>query len=224
MATSSKINLLDSTSPVMEQMSFFHDHTMMILTLILTMVGYVMFSLTSAKQTNKSTMENQTLETLWTLAPAVILMFIALPSLKILYLTDEMNKPSLTLKAIGHQWYWSYEYPDFNNKEFDTYMTQWENNDNFRLLDVDNRTVLPMNTLTRILVTATDVIHSWTIPAMGVKMDATPGRINQMSMISKTPGLFFGQCSEICGSNHSFMPIAVELTSTKNFTKWMKNI
>lgn len=224
MSTLTKIRLLDRSSPVIEQINFFHDHTIIILIIILTIVGYLIYSLIVTNQTDKITIENQTLETIWTIIPAIILIFIALPSLKILYMTDETNKPSITLKAIGHQWYWSYEYPDFNNKEFDAYITQWENSNNFRLLDVDNRTTLPIKTIVRILVTAADVIHAWTIPAIGVKIDAIPGRINQIRIISKTPGLFFGQCSEICGSNHRFIPIALEITSTKNFINWIKTV
>nr|CAJ57650.1 cytochrome oxidase subunit II [Drosophila tristis] len=144
---------------------------------------------------------------------------------RLLYLLDEINEPSITLKSIGHQWYWSYEYSDFNSIEFDSYMipTNELSTDGFRLLDVDNRIVLPMNSQIRILVTAADVIHSWTVPALGVKVDGTPGRLNQTNFFINRPGLFYGQCSEICGANHSFMPIVIESVPVNYFIKWISN-
>nr|QHD48035.1 cytochrome c oxidase subunit II [Leptalpheus forceps] len=218
----SALGLQDSASPLMEQLIFFHDHAMLVLILITTLVGYIMSSLFFNKFTNRFLLEHQTIETVWTILPALILIFIALPSLRILYLLDEVNNPSITLKAIGHQWYWSYEYSDFTQIEFDSYMTPTAEleSSGFRLLEVDNRTILPMNTQVRILVSAADVIHSWTIPALGVKVDAIPGRLNQLSFNMNRPGLFYGQCSEICGANHSFMPIVVESTSIKSFLNW----
>nr|YP_010710225.1 cytochrome c oxidase subunit II [Dyscolus oopteroides]WCS91675.1 cytochrome c oxidase subunit 2 [Dyscolus oopteroides] len=223
MATWSNLSLQDSASPLMEQLTFFHDHTMMILTMITMLVGYLMVTLFFNKYINRYLLEGQTIEVIWTVLPAITLVFIALPSLRLLYLLDEVSNPSITLKSIGHQWYWSYEYSDFKKLEFDSYMipTNELEINGFRLLDVDNRIVLPFNTQIRILVTATDVIHSWTIPALGVKIDATPGRLNQSNFFMNRSGLFYGQCSEICGANHSFMPIVIESIPTNTFVKWI---
>nr|QKY63795.1 cytochrome c oxidase subunit 2 [Triatoma dimidiata]QKY63808.1 cytochrome c oxidase subunit 2 [Triatoma dimidiata]QSH90957.1 cytochrome c oxidase subunit II [Triatoma dimidiata]QSH90983.1 cytochrome c oxidase subunit II [Triatoma dimidiata]QSH91022.1 cytochrome c oxidase subunit II [Triatoma dimidiata] len=225
MATWSNLGIQDANSPLMEQLIFFHDHTLMILTMITVLVGYMMGTVLYNKLINRYLLEGQTIELIWTILPAFTLIFIALPSLHILYLMDEMNNPAVTIKSIGHQWYWSYEYSDFHNVEFDSYMkptNELEMSD-FRLLDVDNRAVLPMNTQIRLLVTAADVLHSWTIPSLGVKIDGTPGRLNQGSILINRPGLLFGQCSEICGANHSFMPIVVESVSMNQFINWLKN-
>nr|AFY16834.1 cytochrome c oxidase subunit II [Lethocerus deyrollei]AOY34900.1 cytochrome c oxidase subunit II [Lethocerus deyrollei]BCH52380.1 cytochrome c oxidase subunit II [Kirkaldyia deyrolli] len=225
MATWSNLTLQDANSPIMEQMVFFHDHAMMILAVITTMVGYLMVTMLKNSLINRYLLEGQTIELIWTILPAVTLVFIALPSLRLLYLMDEMSNPMMTVKAIGHQWYWSYEYTDFTNVEFDSYMkptTELEKME-FRLLDVDNRMVMPMNTQIRLLVTAADVLHSWAMPSLGIKIDATPGRLNQGSIVLLRPGLMFGQCSEICGANHSFMPIVVESSPMINFINWLKS-
>nr|QUV75316.1 cytochrome c oxidase subunit II [Nebria ingens riversi] len=223
MATWSNLNLQDSASPLMEQLMFFHDHTLMILMMITILVSYLMLTLFYNKNINRFMLEGQMIEVIWTILPAITLIFIALPSLRLLYLLDEISNPSLTLKCIGHQWYWSYEYSDFNKLEFDSYMIPMNEMqmNNFRLLDVDNRIILPFNSQIRILVTATDVLHSWTIPSLGVKIDATPGRLNQTSFFMNRSGLFFGQCSEICGANHSFMPIVIESVPTNMFINWI---
>nr|YP_009525741.1 cytochrome c oxidase subunit II [Orithyia sinica]AXS67515.1 cytochrome c oxidase subunit 2 [Orithyia sinica] len=225
MATWAFLTLQDGASPLMEQLIFFHDHIMLILILITVYVGYVLSTIFFNPYINRYMLENQTIELIWTTIPAVILIFIALPSLRLLYLLDEVNNPTMTVKTIGHQWYWSYEYSDFLQVEFDSYMipTNELEDSSFRLLDVDNRTVLPMNTQTRIIITAADVIHSWTVPALGVKVDAVPGRLNQASFLITRPGLFFGQCSEICGANHSFMPIVIESVSTQHFLDWVSS-
>nr|YP_009742408.1 cytochrome c oxidase subunit II [Caloptilia theivora]QID90516.1 cytochrome c oxidase subunit II [Caloptilia theivora] len=225
MATWSNLNFQNSNSPLMEQIIFFHDHTLVILILITILVGYLMISLFFNKYINRFLLDNQMIELIWTIMPAITLIFIALPSLRLLYLLDEMNNPMITLKSIGHQWYWTYEYSDFKNIYFDSYMIPSNdlNMNNFRLLEVDNRIVLPMNNQIRIMVTATDVIHSWTVPSLGVKIDANPGRLNQTNFYMNRPGLFFGQCSEICGANHSFMPIVIESISIKNFIEWINN-
>nr|AAW71732.1 cytochrome oxidase subunit 2 [Heliconius hierax]AJO66712.1 cytochrome oxidase subunit 2 [Heliconius hierax] len=224
MATWSNLNYQNSASPLMEQIIFFHDHTLIILIMITILVAYLMMNLFFNNYINRFLLEGQMIELIWTILPAITLIFIALPSLRLLYLLDELNNPLITLKSIGHQWYWSYEYSDFNNIEFDSYMIQSnENLTNFRLLDVDNRIILPMNSQIRILVTATDVIHSWTIPSLGVKIDANPGRLNQTSFFINRPGIYYGQCSEICGANHSFMPIVIESISMKNFINWINN-
>nr|AAL07842.1 cytochrome oxidase subunit II [Heliconius numata numata]AAW71700.1 cytochrome oxidase subunit 2 [Heliconius numata bicoloratus]AJO66750.1 cytochrome oxidase subunit 2 [Heliconius numata] len=224
MATWSNLNYQNSASPLMEQIIFFHDHTLIILIMITILVAYLMMNLFFNNYINRFLLEGQMIELIWTILPAITLIFIALPSLRLLYLLDELNNPLITLKSIGHQWYWSYEYSDFNNVEFDSYMIQSNSNlDNFRLLDVDNRIILPMNNQIRILVTATDVIHSWTIPSLGVKIDANPGRLNQTSFFINRPGIYYGQCSEICGANHSFMPIVIESIPLKNFINWINN-
>nr|AIW06306.1 cytochrome c oxidase subunit II [Delias pasithoe parthenope] len=224
MATWSDLNLQNSTSPLMEQMIFFHDHTLIILLMITILVMYLMMNLFLNKFINRFLLEGQMIELIWTILPTITLIFIALPSLRLLYLLDELNNPLITLKSIGHQWYWSYEYSDFNNIEFDSYMiNEFNNLNNFRLLDVDNRIILPMNNQIRILITSTDVIHSWTIPSLGVKVDANPGRLNQTNFFINRPGVFFGQCSEICGANHSFMPIVIESIPMKNFLNWINN-
>nr|ABW97717.1 cytochrome oxidase subunit II [Nasutitermes sp. FK-2007] len=226
MATWLNLTLQDSASPVMEQLIFFHDHALMIMLMIITAVFYTMISIIQNKQTSRFILEGQMIETLWTIAPAIILVFIAIPSLRLLYLMDEIHNPVMTLKTVGHQWYWSYEYSDFTKLEFDSYMVQQDDQpiDAFRLLDTDNRVVLPMNSPIRIIVTAADVLHSWTVPSLGVKTDATPGRLNQMSFSINRPGLLYGQCSEICGANHSFMPIVIESVSTNQFINWVSKM
>nr|QZK21625.1 cytochrome c oxidase subunit II [Amitermes sp. ANIC 0930] len=226
MTTWLNLTLQDSASPVMEQLIFFHDHALMIMLMIITTVFYTMISIIQNKQTTRFILEGQMLETIWTIAPAIILVFIAIPSLRLLYLMDEIHNPVMTLKAVGHQWYWSYEYSDFTKLEFDSYMVQQEDQqiNTFRLLDTDNRIVLPMNSPIRLIVTAADVLHSWTVPSLGVKTDATPGRLNQVSFSINRPGLLYGQCSEICGANHSFMPIVVESVSTNQFINWVSKM
>nr|AFQ62388.1 cytochrome c oxidase subunit II [Kateretes pedicularius] len=226
MATWKLMLLQDSASPLMEQLSFFHDHTLLVLTIITILVGQLMLSLFFNKFTHRYLLEGQTIEIIWTILPAITLVFIALPSLRLVYILDEVNNPLITIKTIGHQWYWSYEYSDFKNVEFDSYMIPSNEMKpySFRLLDVDNRVVIPFESQIRMLVTSADVIHSWTIPSLGVKIDATPGRLNQISFSSNRAGMFFGQCSEICGANHSFMPIVVESISPKYFISWISKM
>lgn len=176
--------------------------------------------------TNIKLFEGQIIELIWTIIPALILVFIALPSLRALYLLDEVKTPAITIKTVGHQWYWSYEYSDFPNIEFDSYIipsNELKANE-LRLLEVDNRTVIPYNTQIRLLVSAADVIHSWTIPSIGIKVDALPGRLNQLSIFSLRPGILYGQCSEICGANHSFIPIVLEVVKPADFIQWVKTI
>nr|QNG56212.1 cytochrome c oxidase subunit II [Pediacus sp. MJ-2020] len=223
MATWKMILLQDSASPLMEQLNFFHDHTLLILMMITILVSQLMMNLFFNKFIHRFLLEGQTIEIIWTILPAITLIFIALPSLRLIYILDEINNPIITIKTIGHQWYWSYEYSDFKNIEFDSYMipNMDMNSFNFRLLDVDNRIIIPFESQIRMLITSTDVIHSWTIPSLGVKMDATPGRLNQISFSSNRTGLFYGQCSEICGTNHSFMPIVLESINPTYFIKWI---
>nr|YP_010535638.1 cytochrome c oxidase subunit II [Alectorobius peruvianus]UYB78524.1 cytochrome c oxidase subunit II [Alectorobius peruvianus] len=224
MMTWSNISFPNSNSPIMEQLIFFHDHSMTIIILITIITLYMIINIFMNSYKNRLLMEGQEIEILWTIIPAIILIYIALPSLRLLYLMEESFTPSMTLKVIGHQWYWSYEYSDFNI-EFDSFMIPKEtmNMHSFRLLDVDNRPAIPYNSSLRILISSSDVIHSWTIPTLGVKVDAVPGRLNQISSTALRPGVYFGQCSEICGANHSFMPISLEVTSPKNFLNWINS-
>lgn len=218
--------LQDRASPLIEQLTFFHNHTLLILLIITVLVGYLIGTLFFNPYNYRFLLEGQLIEIIWTILPAFTLVFIALPSLQLLYLLDEVNNPLVSVKTIGHQWYWSYEYRDFRNFEFDSYIIPINEGEakTFRLLDVDNRTVLPYNSQIRIIITAADVIHSWTIPALSVKIDATPGRLNQIRFLINRAGLFFGQCSEICGANHRFMPISVERISPSYFVKWATKI
>ena len=225
MATWGYLGLQDSASPLIEQLIFFHDHAIVVIILIVRFVAYIIRTLFFNKYINRFLLENQNIEIVWTILPAVILIFIALPSLRLLYLLDEVNNPRITVKTIGHQWYWRYEYSDFLQVEFDSYIipTNEIETSGFRLLDVDNRTVLPINTQIRVLIRAADVIHSWTVPALGVKADAIPGRLNQVRFLIRRPGLFYGQCSEICGANHRFIPIVVESVSVDSFLNWISS-
>lgn len=219
-----ELGLQDGSSPLIEQLIFFHDHIMIILVLIIRVVGYIILSLTLGAYTNRSLLENQLIEMIWTVLPAFILLFIAFPSLQLLYLLDEANTPRLTLKVVGHQWYWRYEYSDFKEMEFDSYIISTSElpQEGFRVLEVDNRTIIPIDLQIRVLVTATDVIHSWTIPRLGVKVDAVPGRLNQLRFTRLRPGLIYGQCSEICGANHRFIPIVIERVPVETFTNWLE--
>nr|UFK32138.1 cytochrome c oxidase subunit II [Ophrygonius sp.] len=224
MATWKMTLLQDAASPLMEQMMFFHNHSLLILLMITILVTYIMVSLFFNKLNYRFLLENQSIELIWTILPAITLMFIALPSLQLLYLLDELNNPLLSLKTLGHQWYWSYEYTDFKNIEFNSYMEDYNKLNSFRLIDTDTRVVLPYLSQIRMMLTADDVIHAWTIPALSIKMDAMPGRLNQLSFFINRSSLFFGQCSEICGMNHSFMPITVESISPIKFIEWIKSI
>nr|DAZ91318.1 TPA_asm: COX2 [Echiuropus macronychus] len=223
MPTWHMLSLQDSASPSMEQLTMFHDFTMAILTLITIMVALNMVFITFYTLTDRFLMQHQAVEIIWTACPVVILILIALPSLQTLYILDDPFSPSVTVKAIGHQWYWSYEYSDFSNIEFDSYMTPTSDLASYqsRLLEADNSVALPINSQIRLITTGVDVIHSWAMPALGLKADAVPGRLNQMMFSIKRPGIFYGQCSEICGSNHSFMPIKVEALPMKNFLTWI---
>nr|BBU26101.1 cytochrome c oxidase subunit 2 [Ichthyscopus lebeck] len=222
MAHPTQLGFQDAASPLMEELLHFHDHALVVVFLISALVLYIITLLMTSQLTNSLMSDSQEMEIIWTVLPAMVLIFIALPSLRILYLMDEINDPHLTIKAVGHQWYWSYEYTDYQNLEFDSYMTPTHDLDlgDFRLLEADHRVVVPVDSPIRILISAEDVLHSWTVPSMGVKMDAVPGRLNQTTLMASRPGLFFGQCSEICGANHSFMPIVVEATPLEHFETW----
>nr|UZT67427.1 cytochrome c oxidase subunit 2 [Aegilips sp. ZJUH 20220002] len=217
------LNLQDASSPLMEWLIKFHDFSLLINLLITIYIALLIYSILNNKLINYN-LNNQMIEIIWTIIPITILMSMAIPSLKILYLTDEMFTPLLYIKCMGHQWYWTYELPDFNNIEIESYMNKTLMLNSFRLLDTDNYLTLPMNSQIQLLVSSDDVIHSFTIPSMGIKTDGIPGRINSTNLFNNRPGTFFGQCSEICGANHSFMPIMVNMTYMKNFIKWLNNI
>ena len=161
------------------------------------------------------------IELVWTVTPAIILMFIAYPSFQLLYLMDEVIDPGVTIKVVGHQWYWSYEYSDYVPAQiaFDSYLIPESDLKvgDLRLLEVDHRLVVPVETHIRVIVTSADVLHSWAVPSLGIKIDAVPGRLNQTSFIALREGVFYGQCSEICGANHSAMPICVEAVSVGKY-------
>nr|ALE33029.1 cytochrome c oxidase subunit II [Plecotus macrobullaris]ALE33042.1 cytochrome c oxidase subunit II [Plecotus macrobullaris]ALE33055.1 cytochrome c oxidase subunit II [Plecotus macrobullaris]ALE33081.1 cytochrome c oxidase subunit II [Plecotus macrobullaris]ALE33094.1 cytochrome c oxidase subunit II [Plecotus macrobullaris] len=226
MAYPLQLGLQDATSPIMEELLNFHDHALMIVFLISSLVLYIISLMLTTSLTHTSTMDAQEVETIWTILPAIILIMIALPSLRILYMMDEINNPSVTIKTLGHQWYWSYEYTDYEDLVFDSYMipTHELTPGQFRLLEVDNRVVLPAELTIRMLISSEDVLHSWAIPSLGLKTDAIPGRLNQTTLLSTRPGLYYGQCSEICGSNHSFMPIVLEIVPLKYFEKWSSSM
>nr|YP_009943916.1 cytochrome c oxidase subunit II [Catharus fuscescens]QOD95760.1 cytochrome c oxidase subunit II [Catharus fuscescens]WDE80306.1 cytochrome oxidase subunit 2 [Catharus fuscescens]WDE80307.1 cytochrome oxidase subunit 2 [Catharus fuscescens]WDE80308.1 cytochrome oxidase subunit 2 [Catharus fuscescens]WDE80309.1 cytochrome oxidase subunit 2 [Catharus fuscescens] len=221
MANHSQFGFQDASSPIMEELMQFHDHALMVALAICSLVLYLLALMLSEKLSS-STVDAQAIELVWTILPAAVLIMLALPSLRILYMMDEINEPDLTLKAIGHQWYWTYEYTDFKDLTFDSYMIPTSDLPlgHFRLLEVDHRVIVPTSSKVRIIVTADDVLHSWAVPSLGVKTDAIPGRLNQTSFLASRPGIYYGQCSEICGANHSFMPIVVESTPLANFENW----
>nr|YP_009434206.1 cytochrome c oxidase subunit II [Gyps fulvus]ARR28307.1 cytochrome c oxidase subunit II [Gyps fulvus] len=221
MANHSQLGFQDASSPIMEELVEFHDHALMVALAICSLVLYLL-ALMLMEELSSNTVDAQEIELIWTILPAIVLIMLALPSLQILYMMDEINEPDLTLKAIGHQWYWTYEYTDFKDLTFDSYMVPTTDllPGHFRLLEVDHRMIVPMESPIRIIVTANDVLHAWAVPALGVKTDAIPGRLNQTSFITTRPGVFYGQCSEICGANHSYMPIVVESTPLAHFEHW----
>nr|YP_009391136.1 cytochrome c oxidase subunit II [Stenostomum sthenum]ARW59258.1 cytochrome c oxidase subunit II [Stenostomum sthenum] len=206
----------DSNSLNMLKLTFYHDKALVVLVSISLLVagGLLLFSLN--KYFNVEYMEYQWLEFLWTVLPAFILLAMAFPSMKALYYLDEIMKSVFSVKVIAHQWYWSYEYPFITkNSTYDSFMKQTNDLDKgeFRLLDTTTNMLLFNKVMTQVMVTSSDVLHSWTVPVLGIKMDAMPGRISQAACFPLYSGVFYGQCSEICGVNHSFMPIKVEVLS-----------
>lgn len=195
-----------------------HDYVILILLSIMLMVLLNIANLFFSRAFNLEFFEDHGLETIWTISPFILLLFIVIPSLSSLYILDTCFFCGLTVRIIGHQWYWSYFYKDFNKFLFDSYMLPSENS-SIRLLDVDNRLIIPNHLPVRFVVSSSDVVHSWTVPSFGVKIDAVPGRLNQFCFSCKRPGVFFGQCSEICGANHSFIPIVLESIPFKEFIK-----
>jgi cytochrome c oxidase subunit 2 len=231
--SSYQMSFQDPATPVMEGIITLHHDLLYILTVIGVAVGWVLLRATHIfnckKNWNPSTFTHGTsIEVIWTVTPSIILMVIAVPSFALLYSMDEVIDPAVTIKVIGHQWYWSYEYSDYADKigntiVFDSYMIAEDDLEKgqLRLLEVDNRVILPSKTHLRILVTGTDVLHSWAVPSLGIKMDACPGRLNQVSSFILRESIFYGQCSEICGVNHGFMPIVVESVSIEKYINWV---
>merc|ERR1711936_903525 len=201
--------LQDANSPIIEELIFLHDFINMILVFIITFVGFIIVRILFNSFINKNLLERQIIECIWTIIPAVILIQIAIPSLLLLYMLDESIDSNLTIKAIGNN----------SQVEFDVYIipTNELSNDIFRLLDVDTRIVIPFNIHVRVLISSAEVLHAWTVPSLGVKADAVPGRLNQVKFIAQRAGVFFGQCSEICGANHRFIPIVLEIVNSKTF-------
>lgn len=221
-----QLNLQEAATTVIELLNYFHDYIIMILLLILTFVTYLFLYIIRTPRLDKYTMDSHVLETVWTVVPMVILLFMAFPSLYLLYLMEDITSPSLTVKVVGHQWYWEYQYSNsWFNYSFDSYMVH-DNADSplFYSLDVDNRLVLPTLANILFLVTSADVLHSWTVPALGIKADACPGRLNYLSTISSFSGVYYGQCREICGSNHSFMPIVVEFVPMNSYLTYISTL
>jgi cytochrome c oxidase subunit 2 len=229
MAAPWQMGFQTAASPVMEDIIAFHDLLLWIITVITIFVTglmiYVMVRFRESANPNPSTTTHNTLvEVLWTAIPILILVAIAIPSFKLLYYSDRAENAEMTLKAIGHQWYWSYEYPDHGDFTFDATMVEDEDlqEGQPRLLETDETIVLPVDTTIRLLVTASDVLHAWAMPAFGVKLDGVPGRNNETWFKATRTGTFYGQCSELCGVRHGFMPIKVKIVSKEDFAKWVE--
>ncbi len=223
-----QIGLQQSASPVMDNIIWFHDFLLYMITgiagfvLVLLVVVMVRFNARSNPIPSRTT-HNTLIEIAWTLIPIVILMFIAVPSFKLLFLQLNVPPADLTVKATGKQWYWSYSYPDNGQFEFDSLMLkEGERKEGQpRLLAVDNEMVVPVNKTVRVITTGSDVIHSFAVPSFGIKIDAVPGRINETWFTATREGVYYGQCSELCGKDHAFMPIAVRAVSEQAFSAWV---
>ena len=223
----------DPATPVAEGIIRFHHDLMMVLVLVAVFVAWMMGRCVSHFEETKNptpsdVVHGTVIEVVWTIIPARILVRIAVPSFALLYSVDELVDPARTLKVVGHQWYWTYEYSDMAGeegagREFESYMLPDEEREegHRRLLEVDQRVVRPIDTHIRRIVTAADVLHCWAVPSFGVKIDACPGRLNQVSRFITRPGVYYGQCSEICGVNHGFMPIAVEARALPEYVAWL---
>jgi len=224
----------DAASPSFEGIVDLHNRIMFYLVVILFGVSWVLLSLIINFNKSKNKLvyrhlnHGTLIELIWTVGPALVLVAIAFPSFKLLYLMDEVIDPAMTVKVTGHQWYWEYEYADFLNEEnetinFDSYMkneTSLEKGE-LRMLEVDNPVILPIDTHIRFIITAADVLHDWAVPSLALKVDACPGRLNQASVIIERVGLYYGQCSEICGVLHSSMPIKIEAVDVEKFFTWI---
>jgi len=224
-----QLGLQPAASPLMERVVSFHNLMMVVITLIcvlvlaLLIVTGLRFRAARNPAPSKRT-HNTLLEVVWTAVPVLILVIIAIPSFRLLYYADVIPDTEMTIKAIGRQWYWSYEYPDHDNFTFDAFMLPDDELEPGmqRLLETDNRVVLPARTNIKVQVTASDVLHSWAMPSLGVKIDAVPGRLNEVWINIKEPGVYYGQCSELCGVMHGFMPITVEAVEPEEFVVWVE--
>ena len=224
------IGLQTAVTPVMERITSFNDLVFIIALVItifvLALLLYVVFRFSAKRNPVPSKIHHNTLlEVVWTVVPIIVLVVIAIPSFRLVYFMDQTEEAEMTIKAIGHQWYWTYEYPDFDDLSLDAFMIQDEEeleDDQPWLLETDTRVLLPVDTTIRVLVTADDVIHSWAMPAFGIKVDAVPGRLNETWVRVEREGVYYGQCSELCGVDHAFMPIAVEVVSKDAFAAWME--
>ena len=223
------IGLQQAASPVMERITSFNDLVfivaLVITVFVMALLLYVVFRYSAKRNPMPSKNTHNTLiEVAWTVVPIIVLVVIAIPSFRLVYFMDRTEEAEMTIKAIGHQWYWSYEYPDFDDFSLDSFMIQDKEeleDDQPWLLETDTRVVLPVDTTIRVLVTADDVIHAWAMPAFGIKIDAVPGRLNETWVRVDREGVYYGQCSELCGADHAFMPIAVEVVSKDAFAAWM---
>jgi cytochrome c oxidase subunit 2 len=202
-----QLNLIDPASPIQEEIILFHDHALTLLIGIFTFVCIIGVRLLTTKLTTRTIVEAQLLETVWTVIPALLLLWLAFPSIRLLYLLDDNRKSEIRLKRIGHQWYWRYE---TISRHFDRYIITISRN---RLLEVDQPLLMKTGINYTNLLTRADVLHAWALPRIGVKIDAVPGRLNRMNLYWNYPGNYYGQCSEICGANHSFIPIQVKVAS-----------
>ena len=225
-----QLGMQEPASIVKDSLHSFHNLLLWIITVItifvLALLIYTMVRFrASANPAPTRTSHNTVLEVAWTAIPVLILVVIAIPSFKLLYLGDRTPNPEMTIKVVGHQWYWSYEYPDHGELKFDSYMIPESDikEGQRRLLEVDNRVVVPANTNIRLLVAGADVIHSFFIPALGVQIYSMPGRLNEAWVNVDRPGVYYGQCNQICGINHAYMPIAVEALSKEDFTRWVED-
>lgn len=225
-----QLNFQPAVTPVAHLQHQLHDVLLIIITAIslfvLALLVYVCVRFSAKRNPHPTkTSHNTVIEVLWTVLPVMILVGIAIPSFKLLYFMDKTDNPELTLKVTGHQWYWSYTYQDNGNFTFDSLIIPDDQIDKskgqLRLLETDNRVVLPVDTNIRVLVTSDDVLHAWAVPAFGVKMDTVPGRLNETWMRIEKTGVYYGQCSELCGVNHGFMPIAVQAVSKADFARWV---
>jgi cytochrome c oxidase subunit 2 len=222
-----ELDLQDAATPVMADIIGFHTFVLWIITaitifvLILLLICIVRFN-ARANPTPSRTTHNTPIEVIWTIVPVIILVLIAIPSFRLLFTELDVPTPDLTVKATGKQWYWSYAYPDNGNFEFDSLIVAEKDlkPGDLRLLTVDNEMVVPVNKVVHVLVTGSDVIHSFAVPSFGIKIDAVPGRINDTWFKATMTGVFHGQCSELCGKDHAFMPITVRVVNDNDFTAW----
>ena len=219
-----QLGFQDGGTPLADLLISFYDYSILVLCLVISLVSYVIFTFLFNIYRCKNISEVQEVEIIWTVLPSFILFFLAFPSLRLLYLIEESCSPLVTVKAVGHQWYWRYEYQEYNKSlSYDSYIIPSSDLEagSLRLLEVDNRLVLPIHQESRVLVTAADVIHSWAVPSLGVKVDAIPGRLNQVRIRYPRSGIYVGQCSELCGSNHRFIPIGVEVVRVSSYVNWL---